>query len=123
MDMLGFVQDGQSTDRTHEGGNMGRMLNLLESVVTRARHLQDIGRTYDALSLLRRHANQPELPPPVAAEAHHLMGELCLNLQHHRQARKHLTAALRLQPDDAAVQPLMANAIDRDPEVDAQAAS
>ena len=59
MDMLGFVQDGQSTDRTHEGGNMGRMLNLLESVVTRARHLQDIGRTHDALSLLRRHANQP----------------------------------------------------------------
>jgi Flp pilus assembly protein TadD len=116
------VQDGRTTHLI-EGGNMGRMLNLLESVVTRARHLQHMGRTHDALSLLRRHANQPELPAPVAAETHHLMGELCLNLQQHRQARKHLSAALRLQPHDAATHHMMANAIDRDPEIDAQAAS
>jgi Flp pilus assembly protein TadD len=99
------------------------MLNLLGSVVTQARHLQEIGRTHDALSLLRRYAIQPELPASVAGEAHHLMGELCLNLQQHRQARKHLTAALRLRPDDAAAHHMMANAIDRDPQVDAQAAS
>jgi Flp pilus assembly protein TadD len=118
-----FVQDGLFPHRLNEGGNMGRMLNLLESVVTRARQLQDVGRTHDALSLLRRHANQPELPAPMAAETHHLMGELCLNLQQHRQARKHLATAIRLQPRDATVHHMMANAIDRDPEIDAQAAS
>jgi Flp pilus assembly protein TadD len=123
MDILGLSRKDLLPICTYEGGNMGRMLNLLESVVTRARHLQDVGRTHDALSLLRRHANQPELPTPVAAEAHHLMGELCLNLQHHRQARKHLNAVLRLKPDDASACHKMANAIDRDPEVDAQAAS
>lgn len=102
---------------------MGRMLNLLELVTTRARHLQDIGRTHDALSLLRRHANQPELTTPVAADAQHLMGELCLNLHKHRQARQHCTAALRIQPNDGAIHHLMANAIDRDPEVDARSAA
>ena len=71
MDILGLSRKDLLPICTYEGGNMGRMLNLLESVVTRARHLQDVGRTHDALSLLRRHANQPELPAPVAAEAHH----------------------------------------------------
>jgi len=102
---------------------MGRMLNLLESVITRARHLQDLGRTNDALLLLCRHASQPNLPALVAAETHHLIGELCLNLQHHRKARKHLSTAIRLLPTDAAAHHLMAQAIDRDPEVDAQMAS
>ena len=102
---------------------MGRTLNLLEAVVTRARQLHELGRADDALSLLRRHANPPTLPAPIAAEAHHLMGELCLDLQHHRRARKHLSAVLRLRPDDATAHHQMANAIDRDPEVDAQAAS
>jgi tetratricopeptide (TPR) repeat protein len=108
---------------TCEDGNMGRMLNMLEAVITRARHLQDLGQTQSALSLLRRHASQPELPKSAAAEAHHLMGKLCLNLQQHRQARKHLTAAIRLRPNDAAANHLMAHAIDQDPEMDAQSAA
>src|SRR5262245_57089642 len=123
MDILELSKTDIAQLALSRGGNMGRMLNLLESVVTRARHLQNIGRTHDALSLLRRHANQPELPASFAAEAHHLMGELCLNLQKHREARRHLSAALRLQPNDGAIHHLMANAVDRDPEVDARAAS
>src|SRR5258708_4916358 len=120
---LGLVQDGQVTTRLPGGSDMGRMLNLLDSLLAKDRSQHDLGRSSDALPILRSPAARPELPEPLAADVRRLLGDVYLSLREYRQARKQFAALLRLQPDDAAAHHQLASAFQADPEVDARRAT
>jgi len=101
---------------------MGRMLNLLETLIDKAHQYREFGRSHVALPILRRLASQPNLCPTEAGEIHQLLGQIYLDTRQFRLARKVITRAIRVQPDDAKNYQLMAHAIESDPEIDARRA-
>jgi tetratricopeptide (TPR) repeat protein len=99
---------------------MSTTLNLVDRLLTLARHRQALGRTQDAIALLTRLTQFRELPADAAEEAQARLGELHLEGGRFRRARRHLTAALRHCPDSARYHFLLARAVSaddrRDPE-------
>src|SRR5262249_8940108 len=93
---------------------MSTTLNLVDSILARGRHLQNLGRDRDALHLLGRLASFRELPTNVAEETQARLAELQRRLEHPRKARRHLTAALAHQPDSARYHHLLARAVEAD---------
>ncbi len=89
-------------------------LNLVDHLVTRGRHLQDIGRTRDALRLFTRLANFRELPESVAEEVQSCLGELQMRRRKWARARRHLAAALRQAPTNPRYHFLLAQTVDND---------
>lgn len=92
---------------------MGKMLNLVEGLLWQIRSRQQIGRFNDAFSLLTRLSRLRELPRSVAEETQARLGEVCLQRKRFRRAHRHLTLALRYDPDNARYHYLLAIATRR----------
>src|SRR6266481_446831 len=60
------------------GSAMSTTLNLVDHLLSRGRHLQEIGREQDALHVLERLACFRQLPPKVAEETQVRLAELLL---------------------------------------------
>jgi pentatricopeptide repeat protein len=102
---------------------MFKLLNLLDELLAKARRLQESGRSQDALPILRRLCKCPDLSAARTLEVHQLLGETHLELSQFKFARKHLRAALRLEPHNASTHHLLALAIQSDPEFDSSRAA
>jgi len=83
-------------------------LNLVDHLLAMGRRLQELGRTGDALKVLKQLASFRQLPEEAAEETHVRLGELHLKRRRFRLARRHLTAALRHRPEEARYHQLMA---------------
>lgn len=101
---------------------MSTTLNLVDRLLARGRHFQDLGRDRDAQHILGRLAGFRDLPADVAEETQARLAEI--HLRHHRprKARRHLTALLRHQPGSARYHHLMARAVDADRRADPERA-
>lgn len=94
---------------------MSRMLTLIHAGWASARSLARSGRRADALAQLRRLLSRPDLPVALAADARRLAAELLIEAEGFAEARRHLRAALGLQPDHARSHYLAGLALERDP--------
>jgi tetratricopeptide (TPR) repeat protein len=101
---------------------MSRTLNLADGLLKMGRTLQEMGRTHDAQQVLSRLAAFRELPAPTAEETQARLAEILLRQRKYKQARRHLTAALTLQPDSARYHYLLATAFDLDEKGDPETA-
>jgi Flp pilus assembly protein TadD len=93
---------------------MSRTLNLVEGLLARGRHLQQIGRDQDALNMFERLAGFRNLPQEVAEETQARLAELLFDRGEFQSARRHLTAALVQKPTSARYHFLMASALEAD---------
>lgn len=91
---------------------MSRTLNFAEHLMELGRNLQQRGQSQAASRLLSRLSSFSDLPQDVAAEAHLRLAELYLQGDQLHRARRELTAALVLQPDNAHYHFLMAGAVE-----------
>jgi tetratricopeptide (TPR) repeat protein len=80
---------------------MSRTLPLAASLLARARHLADLGRTADARATLRQLLKLAELPADTAVAARRAFAELLTHAGRFGRARRHLRAALKLGANDA----------------------
>jgi len=93
---------------------MSRTLNLVNGLLARGRHLQQIGREQDALHMFERLAGFQDLPEQVAEETQVRLAELLFDRGEFQSARRHLTAALVQKPTSARYHFLMASALESD---------
>jgi Flp pilus assembly protein TadD len=98
----------------HGGSAMGMTLSLVDGLLTQARTLERVGRDHDARQLLNRLAGLRELPANAAFETQTRLAEIHLRDHTYSRARRHLTAALAHQPENAHLHYLMAQALARD---------
>jgi tetratricopeptide (TPR) repeat protein len=101
---------------------MSMTLNLVDRLLTRGRHFQQLGRYHDALHVFGRLAGFGALPADVAEETQARLAEIYLLGNRPKKARRHLTAALAFQPDSARYHYLMAQAVEADPKGDLERA-
>lgn len=97
---------------------MSRMLTLIHAGWASARSLARSGRRSDALTQTERLLSYPDLPAPVAADAHRLAGELLIDAERFVNARRHLRAAAALEPNHARTHYLLGVAFEKDPHGD-----
>ena len=93
---------------------MSSTLNLVDHLLSRGRHLQQIGREQDAIHTLERLAGFRELPLDVAEETQVRLAELLMDRGQFESARRHLAAALIHRPFSARYHFLMASALEAD---------
>jgi Tfp pilus assembly protein PilF len=86
-------------------------LNLVDRVLAMGRRYQEVGRHRDALTILTRLSRFRSLPAEAAEETQARLAEIYLKRRKYKQARRHLTAALRHQPDNARYHYLLATAL------------
>jgi tetratricopeptide (TPR) repeat protein len=99
------------------------MLTLIDAGWASVRSSVTQGRRTDALTRLTRLLARPDVPTPVAADAHRLAGELLTDAEQYPEARRHLRAAAALEPTCARTYYLWGLAHERDPQgVDRRAA-
>lgn len=91
---------------------MSKTLKLIERLLAMGRNYQALQRPREATHVLGRLAAFRELPAETAEKTHVCLAEVLLQRRKHRPARRHLTAALLMQPDCARYHYLMANALD-----------
>ena len=101
---------------------MSRTLNLTERLLERGRFLQEMGLTHDALGIFGRLAGLRGLPAATAEETQIRLAEMHLRQDKFAQARRHLTAALAHNPNNARYHYLIALAHDQDDQGDPQSA-
>lgn len=89
-------------------------LNLVDRILAMGRRYQEVGRHRDALTLLSRLSRFRYLPSDTAEETQARLAEIYLKRRKYKQARRHLTAALRHQPDNARYHYLLALALQAD---------
>jgi tetratricopeptide (TPR) repeat protein len=94
---------------------MSWKLALIDDGMAAARSLVRKGRTTEALAQATRLLNRPDLPVVVAADAHRVIAELLIDAERYAKARKHLRAALALEPEHARTQYLLGLAFECDP--------
>jgi tetratricopeptide (TPR) repeat protein len=94
---------------------MSKTLTLISAGWSLIRSSAAQGRRTDALNRLRRLLARPDVPAPVAADAHRLAGELLTDAERYSEARRHLRAAAALEPKYARTYYLWALAQERDP--------
>jgi Flp pilus assembly protein TadD len=97
---------------------MGMTLSLVDGLLTRARTLERVGRNHDARQVLNRLAGLRELPAAAAFETQTRLAEIYLRDHTYSRARRHLTAALAHEPENARLHYLMAQALVRDEKTD-----
>ncbi|MBI2807597.1 MAG: hypothetical protein HYX68_21665 [Planctomycetes bacterium] len=97
---------------------MSRTLNLIDILLTTGRQLFLMGRCIEALVPLTKLAGFRNLPKPAFEDLQALLAEVHLQLQNHKNARRHLTAAIALKPLKAEYYYLMAIAIEEDTDAD-----
>lgn len=86
-------------------------LNLVEGILAMGRRYQEVGRHRDAAAILTRLLHFRHLSAEAAEETQARLAEIYLKRRKYTQARRHLTAALRHQPDNARYHYLLANAL------------
>jgi Tfp pilus assembly protein PilF len=99
---------GRVDTKLQGGSAMDGTLNLFDRLLALGRRHQEMGRHYHAMLLLTRLAGFRELPAAVAEETQVRLAEVHLKRRRFRRARRHLTVALRYQPDSARYHYLMA---------------
>lgn len=85
-------------------------VNLVDGILAMGRRYQEVGRHRDALTILTRLSRFHFLPAEAAEETQSRLGEIYLKRRKYKQARRHLTAALRHQPDNVRYHFLLATA-------------
>jgi Tfp pilus assembly protein PilF len=75
------------------------------------RRYQEVGRHREAVTVLTRLSRFRLLPAEAAEETQSRLAEIHLKRRKYKQARRHLTAALRHQPDNARYHYLLATAL------------
>jgi tetratricopeptide (TPR) repeat protein len=101
------------SQKPHGGSAMSRKLNLVDELLSHSRHLQELGRRSEAFDILIQLAQFRELPIIAAEEVEVRLGESYLRQRRFKLARRHLTAAVRLQPSNARYHYLLAIAFRR----------
>jgi len=91
------------------------MLALIQAGWSSIRFSVAQGRRTDALNRLARLLSRPDVPTPIAADAHRLAGELLTDVEKYTSARRHLRAAAALEPLHARTHYLWALAQESDP--------
>jgi hypothetical protein len=94
---------------------MSKTLTLIHAGWSLIRSSVAQGRRTDALNRLTRLLARPDVPAPVAADAHRLAGELLTDAERYSEARRHLRAAAALEPGYARGHYLLGLAQERDP--------
>lgn len=94
---------------------MSRMLSMVHAGWSSIRYSAAQGRRADALSGIARLLARPDVPAPVAADAHRLAGELLTDAERFTEARRHLRAAAALEPRHARTYYLWGATHERDP--------
>jgi Tfp pilus assembly protein PilF len=89
---------------------MSKTLSFVEHLLSQGRRYQLLGRDQEALRFLNKLAGLPRLPGAIAEETQATLAEIQLSRRKFHRARRHLTAALLRQPDDAYYHYLMAQA-------------
>src|SRR6516165_667734 len=107
----------------HGGSVMMPTLNLVERVLAMGRRYQEAGRHRDAVVVLMRLSRFRYLPAEAAEETQARLAEIHLKRRKYKRARRHLTAALRHQPDNARYHYLMATAVEADKKADPERAA
>ncbi|MCE9534456.1 MAG: hypothetical protein K8T89_25545 [Planctomycetes bacterium] len=102
---------------------MNPSINLLDRMLTRSRQMLDMGRRVEARRRLDKLLTFPDVPETIRIEAHRLLGEIHLDAQCFRRARRHLLAALGLAPNDAETHYQLGVALDLDPDIDPKRAA
>jgi Tfp pilus assembly protein PilF len=98
-------------------------LNLVDRVLAIGRRYQEAGRHRDAVAILTRLSRFRYLPTEAAEETQARLAEIYLKRRKPKQARRHLTAALRHQPDNARYHYLLAAALHAEDGADLQRAA
>ncbi len=98
-------------------------LNLVEGVLAMGRRYQEVGRHRDAVAVFTRLSHFRYLPAEAAEETQARLAEIHLKRRRYKQARRHLMAALRFQPDNARYHYLLATALSSEETADLQLAS
>jgi tetratricopeptide (TPR) repeat protein len=96
--------------RLQEAASMRPTLNLFEHLLSQGVRLQQSGQSADARRVLSRLAEFREMPPDICEEVQVRLALLALKRRHFTRARRHLTAALNMQPSSARYHFLMATA-------------
>jgi tetratricopeptide (TPR) repeat protein len=86
-------------------------LNLVDHVLAMGRRYEEVGRHRDAVSVFHRLSRFRYLPAEAAEETQARLAEIHLKRRKYKSARRHLTAALRHQPDNARYHYLLASAL------------
>lgn len=94
---------------------MSRMLTLIHSGWMAARSMARKGQRTTALAQLTRLLSRPDLPSPMAADARRLAAELLIESEDYAKARRHLRAAVALEPCCARTHYLFGLAHEGDP--------
>lgn len=94
---------------------MSRMLRLLDAGIASLQSLAAHRHRPDALAQIRRWLVHPNLPAPVAAEAHRLAGELLTDSERYPEARRHFRAAAAIAPNHGRTFYLWGLAHEKDP--------
>jgi tetratricopeptide (TPR) repeat protein len=101
---------------------MSMTLNMVDRLLERGRLFQQLGRVHDAIEILGRLAKLDSLPAEVSEETQARLAEIRLERNQLRRARRHLTAALVYQPNNARYHLLMARAVEADGRADPERA-
>lgn len=86
-------------------------LNLVDRVLAMGRRYQEVGRHRDAVMILTRLSLFRSLSAEASEETQARLAEIYLKKRKYKQACRHLTAALRHQPDNARYHYLLATAL------------
>ena len=89
---------------------MNKTLSFTQQLLAMGRNLQALGQDRAAARLLRRLGSFRDLPNDLAEETHLRLADIYLDEGQYKQARRQLTAALALRPDNAHAHCLMAEA-------------
>lgn len=90
---------------------MNPTVNLVDGILALGRRYQELGRHRDAVAVFTRLSHFRYLPAEAAEETQSRLAEIYLKRRKYKQARRHLTAALRHQPDNARYHYLLATAL------------
>jgi len=102
---------------------MTSSINLIDRLIAQSRRLVFMGRRVEARRRLDKLLAFPEVPADIRVEAHRLLAEIHLDSQCYRKARRHLLAALGLQPESAEIHYQLATVLDLEPDMPPKRAS
>jgi tetratricopeptide (TPR) repeat protein len=101
---------------------MSTTLKLAECLLAIGRKYQSLGRNRDALNIFNRLTSFRRVDPEVAKETQVCLAEVYLKRCRYKKARRHLTAALAHEPNNAHYHYLIATALAGDEQGDEQKA-
>jgi Tfp pilus assembly protein PilF len=102
----------------HGGSTMSKTLNFVERLWALGRKYCDLGLDAAATRILTRLTGLQDLPADIAHEIQERLAELFLKRQKYTCARRHLAAALALQPDNPRYHHRLASVLEEDPKGD-----